>query len=317
MPWRRRLEARFKADVPLEGVNEVTTPKQTIHETDAYLKCRPFHVCILGPSGIGKSPLASLFRLPGFDPLRVREPRDEKDRALCILEPDAIDLYQRDAGNAGAWPTPKAPLDWFVLGASWLFMSVRGDRQCLRFAEDDGTAVLRSRRRVEVFAPRLLDILKNTDGCQSKINLTPDNVVILLLNPSTNSYDKMSSSPDDDLKQATFYAITKRTELQGKPVDVPDAQKRVRRLPDELAAWVDLKQLVGQSCVEYTAWQHLEFRYHQPDRSLASARRELLSARDTILTGLYSAQSNPIIQRLLSSDVIRSSAEILELTDIV
>ncbi len=163
----------------------------------------------------------------------------------------------------------------------------------------------------------MLDILKNRDGCQSKIDLKPDNVVILLLNPSANSYDKMSGSPDEDLKQATFYAINKRTELQGKPVDVPDAQKRVRRLPDELTAWIELERLVGPSCVEYTAWPHFEFRYHQPERSVQSARRELLSARDTILTGLYGAPSNPAVKKLLSSDGIRTSAEIMELTDIV
>jgi hypothetical protein len=295
----------------------VMTTEPPTHQTEAYLGCQPFHVCILGPSGIGKSPLASLFRLPGLDPLRVREPRDEKDKALCILESDAIDLYQRDAPSATPWPEPTAAPDWFVLGAHWLFMSVRGDRQCLRFAEDDGTPVLRSRQRIEVFGPRLLDILQDRDGCQSRIGLTPDNVVILLLNPSAQSYDKMSGSPDDDLKQATFYAINKRTELQGKTVDVPDSQKRVRRLPDELVAWVDLKHLVGQSCVEYTAWPHFEFRYHQPEQGVEIARRELLSARDTILAGLYAAQSNPVIKSMLSSDVIRTSAEIVELTDIV
>jgi len=276
-----------------------------------------FHICILGPSAIGKSPLASLFRIPGFDPLRVREPRDEKDRTLCIPESDAIDLYQQDAPSAPPWPMPKAVRNWFVLGAHWLFMSVRGDRQCLRFAEDDGRLVLGSRRRIEVFGPRLLDILRNRNGCQSKIGLKPSNVVILLLNPSAQTYDKMSGSPDDDLKQATFYAITKRAELQGKPVDVPDSQKRVRRLPDELQAWVNLKHIVGQSCVEYTAWPHFEFRYHQPKRGVETARRELLSARDTILAGLHDAQSNPVISSMLSSDVIRTSAEILELTDIV
>jgi hypothetical protein len=295
----------------------VTTTEPSTDQTDACLGCRPFHVCILGPSGIGKSPLASLFRLPGLDPLRVREPRDEKDKALCILEPDAIDLYNRDVSDAGPWSTSETDPDWFVLGAHWLFMSVRGDQQCLRFAEEDGTSVLRSHRRVEVYAPRFLDILTNKANCQNVIDLTPENVVILLLNPSAQSFGKMLGSPDDDLKQAAFYAITKRTEMQGKPVDVPDSQKRVRRLPDELAAWCALKSLVGPTCVEYTAWPHFEFRYHQPKQGVQSARRELLSARDTILARLYDEQSNSVIKSLLSSDIIRTSAEILELTDIV
>jgi hypothetical protein len=261
--------------------------------------------------------LASLFRLAGFDPLRVRDPRDDKDRALCIPEAEAIDLYLREAASAGPWPTPKAPDDWFVIGDRWLFISVRGDRQCLRFEEEDGKPVLRSPRRVEVFAPRLLDLLKDRDGCQSRIDLKPGNVVILLLNPSATSYDRMAGSPDADLTQATFYSITKRTELQNKPVDIPDAQKRVRRLRDELAAWIEIKRLVGSSCVEYTRWQHSEFRYYQPDGSQAAARRELLSARDTVLAGLYEARRDPVVKRLLASDVIYSSAEILELTDIV
>lgn len=249
-----------------QGEDIVTTTEPSSLQADTRPGSDLFHVCILGPSGIGKSPLASLFWLPGLDPLRVREPRDEKDRALCISESDAIDLYHREAPGATPWPTPKAANNWFAIGEHWLFMSVRGDRQCLRFKEDNGTPVLRSRRRIEVFGPRLLDILRNKNGCQSRIDLNPSNVVILLLNPSAQTYDEMSGSPDDDLKQATFYAITKRAELQGKPVDVPDSQKRVRRLADELQAWVSLKHLDKLCCLEYTAWPHFEFRYHQSEK---------------------------------------------------
>jgi hypothetical protein len=274
-----------------------------------------FHICILGPSGIGKSPLASLFRLSGLDPLRVREPRDAKDLALCIAEPDAIQVYNAEKPiEAGPWPTPKAPERWFVVGQHWLFISVRGDRQCLRFQEDDGKSVLRSPNRVEIFAPRLIDILKS----ETSIGLRPDNVVVLLLNPSANKYGDMGAGrPDEDLKQATFYAITKRTELQRKPVDVPDAQKRVRRLSDELDAWVEIGKLVGSSCIEYRSWQHFEFRYHQPNSSPTNANRELLAARDTILAGLNKVGHIPAVQALLSSSAIRSATEILELTDIV
>lgn len=44
----------------------------------------PFHICILGPSGIGRTNLARLFKFPGLDPFRVRAPRNAKDRNLCI-----------------------------------------------------------------------------------------------------------------------------------------------------------------------------------------------------------------------------------------
>ena len=275
------------------------------------------HVCILGPSGIGKSPLASLFRFAGLDPLRVREPRDAKDSALCISEPDAIQVYNAESPpGAAPWPTPKAPENWFVVGRHWLFLSVRGDRQCLRFQEDNGELVLRSPKRVEIFAPRLVDILNLKS--ETNIGLWPDNLVVLLLNPSATKYREMAGDrPDEDLKQATFYAITKRTELQRKPVDVPDAQKRVRRLPAEVAAWVEIGKLVGEPCVEYTSWQHFEFRYHQPDSCPADAKRELIEARDTILAGLNKVGNIPPVQALLSSGGIRSVTEILGLADIV
>ena len=279
---------------------------------------QPVHVCILGPSGVGKSPLAALFRLPGLDPLRVRKPRDEKDRLVCISEPDAIELFRSDLSDSSVqWPTPKAADDWFVLGERWLFFSVRGDKQCLRFKDDDNRQVLRSQKRIEIFARRLLDILVD-NGSRSALGLCLDNLVLLLLNPSAKNYSNMGNSPDKDLRQSTFYAITKRTELQRKPVDVPDAQKRVRRIPEELAAWVQIKKTLGKSCVEFTSWQHFEFWYLQPDGSPADARRELLSARDTVLARLYDrAKDSPAVDRLLHSDVVRSPAEILELTDIV
>lgn len=280
---------------------------------------KPVHVCILGPSGIGKSPLTSLFRLPGLDPLRVREPRDEKDRPLCISEPDAAELFAKETvGQSVAWPAPTAPSGWFVLGERWLFIGVRDDRQCLRFQEDNGRPLLRSQRRVEVFAPRLLDILNDRDGSQSKISLSTDNLVVLLLNPTPTSYEAMTDEPDELLRQAMFYAITKRSELQRKPVDIPDAQKRISAIKDELMAWKAIKKLVGVSCLEFRSWKHFEFRYHQPDGSPADSRRELLSARDVILAKLHrAAQTSPVVSQFLDSNVIRSSAEILQLNDIV
>ena len=283
---------------------------------------QPFHICLLGPSGIGKSPLSALFRLLGFDPKRVRGPRDAKDKELCISEPDAAGVFQRDAmrpdGSAPPWPGPKAPDDWFVVGGRWLFFSVRGDRQCLEFRDEKGRQVLRSSRRVEIFGPRLLDILNDRDGSRGAVGLSPENLVVFLLNPSARRYDEMATGPDEDLKQATFYAIAKRTELQGKPVDVPDVQKRVRRTAEELEAWVEIKARLGACCVECTGWKHFEFRYHQPHGSFTDARRELISARDTVLQGLREqARRCAAVRRLQASGIILSPQEVLLLKNIV
>ena len=279
---------------------------------------QPVHVCLLGPSGIGKSPLSSLFKLSGFDPLRVRPPRDKKDELLCIAEADAAELFSaQTAKNPTPWPGPKkAPPNWFVVGDRWLFLGVGGDRQCLQFEDDEGRAVLRSQKRIEVFGPRLLDILKL--GSQSEVGLSPENLVVLLLNPGVRTYDQMGNAPDPDVKEATFYAVTKRTELQHKPVDLPDAQQRVSRIPDELPAWVEIKNMVGNACIEFTSWRHFEFRYHQPNGNATDARRELLSARDLIMKKLYeAAATSPVVRAFLDSNAIRSPEEILELDDIV
>jgi hypothetical protein len=280
----------------------------------------PVHVCILGPSGIGKSPLSKIFNLPGMDPKRVRAPRSKEDRRLCISEQAAIKLFEKEA-KGEEWPTHPAEPNWFVFGDHWLFFSAGGDRQCLRFKDAENHLLLRSQMRVEIFAPCLRDIL-NDDKKSGQVGLRKEKLVALLLNPSATSYKDMKKAdepePDEDLKQATFYAVTKRTELQRKPVSVPDAQKRVRRLPEELKAWVKIMGLISDPAIEFTSWQHFEFRYHQPDGSLEDARRELLSARDTVLAGLYNrATESPVVRRFLDSGVIRSSAEILELTGIV
>jgi hypothetical protein len=46
------------------------------------------HICLVGPSGVGKSPLAPLFKLQGVEPFRIRIPRNEKDK--LVYQPDKI-----------------------------------------------------------------------------------------------------------------------------------------------------------------------------------------------------------------------------------
>jgi hypothetical protein len=274
-----------------------------------------FHVCILGPAGVGKSSLAALFKLDGFDPLRVRTPRDQSDAFVCVLEEDASELYPDGATDAPPWPSPVAPDGWFVVGDNWLFMEVRGDRQCLRILEEDGTPSLRAPRRIEVFAPRLVDILNDKGGAGTKADFRAENLVVLLLNPTSESYDAMDGKPTDDLRQATFYSVTKRTELRDKAVDLPDTQKRVRLLHEELAAWTQIKALVGDCCIEYIEWNHAEFRYHQPVSDAKAATRELRLARETVIKGLREAPPSPAVTWLLTSGVIRTPAEITKLLE--
>jgi len=61
----------------------------------------PLSVVILGHSGIGKSPLAHLFNVPGWEPFRVRKPRNAQDARVCMNEEDAKELEAKEerAGN--------------------------------------------------------------------------------------------------------------------------------------------------------------------------------------------------------------------------
>ena len=239
-------------------------------------------------------------------------------------EEEAYEIFIKQGFSKKAWPTKKAPDDWFYVGNSWLFFSVRGDKQCLQFKDDKDKLLLREQKRIEIFAPRLKDILDSKKGSDKAIGINKKNLVIISLNPSATTFFEMIGKPNDkrkqavdELKQAVFYGITKRTELQKKPVDLPDTLKRVRRLNEEIKAWIDLEK-VSVSYLEFTSWKHLEYRYMQPDNHLSNIRRELLVARETLLNQLdKEAQNNSTIRAFLDSKAIHAVGEILDLTEIM
>jgi hypothetical protein len=57
-------------------------------------------ICILGHSGIGKSNLAALFKVAGWEPYRVRVPRDAEDAAVC-KSPDEFKKLREEAIQKG------------------------------------------------------------------------------------------------------------------------------------------------------------------------------------------------------------------------
>lgn len=278
-------------------------------------KSNPIHICILGPSGIGKSPLASLFKLPGFEPFRIRPPRNEKDKLVCKSEDEAKTIFEEQGFPEDKWPTVKATDDWFYVGKQWIFFSVRGDKQCLEYKSDKGRHLLDEPKRMEIFAPRLVDILDNKNDCGKALGLSAENLIILCLNPSATSYTGMSGIPNDELKHAIFYGISKRTELQCKPVDVQDILKRVRRLGEEIKAWSSLQ---NNAFYEFTSWGHFEYRYYQPDGTHDNAIRELITTRRTLLNRLEKeASRNDSVRALLNSNIVLTETDVLTLTDIV
>lgn len=272
---------------------------------------RHYHPVIIGPPGIGKSNLACLFSVPGWEPLRIRIPRNEKDTLVCISEKEAKLIFAEEFGK-GNWPKSKVDEKWFHVGRQWIFFCVRADKQLLQIRDEKGAQLSHQQKRIEIFAPRLIDILRNRKNSGRAVGLSPNNVVIICLNPGATSYSRMTQATEE-LKQVTFYGVTKRSELQRNPVDIPDALKRVRRLDEELKAWQRLKEMVP-NFVECTSWCHFEFRYHQPSGTLADARRELRSARETLIEGISQLKDETAKQAVLG--IMRSEKGITKLKDI-
>jgi len=262
------------------------------------------HVCLLGPSGIGKGTLSGLFKLSGFEPFRVREPRDDNDRLVCKSEDDTKKIFQLEGFQEKEWEFNVDKDDWYKEGPKWIFFSVRGKRQCLRYKDENDKLFLESPKRIEIFAPRLLQIL-NDPVTLKTIGLKKEELFIIILNPTEISYTTLLDS-DFGLREAVFYGITKRTELQGKPVNIPDTLKRVKDISDELKAWKELITDFKDNVIEIKSWKHFEFCYYQPNKEASDAKRELRLARDRILVEFGKNANFNVLK-----NTIRSEEEIL------
>ncbi len=284
----------------------------------------PFvHVCLLGPSGIGKSPLASLFKLGRFEPYRVRIPRDEKDAEVCKTEQECAETLKEEQTACGKPVAfPKSP-NGLSIYENWAFFEVRKKKQLLEFRRKKKLE-LRLPRRIEVFAPVLVEILGSRPAME-RIGLAPgeEQLIAILLNPSSVSFSTEAGSELDysllerELRQAVMFATTERTRQQGKPIDFADSLERARNTNAELNAWRALHTMKNTvQIVECRGWKHFEFRYHQPSGSELDARRELAMARETLLEE-FRKQAPTALGRLQSMKALRAVEEILGLTSIV
>lgn len=269
----------------------------------------PFRVIILGHSGIGKSPLARLFKIPGWEPFRVRQPRDARDALVCKSEEDATALEDNEKGFGPPVYQGGAPSNIRVY-KRWSFFDVRGKKQCLEHTE----AACRADQsiRVEIFSPVLVELLQNRVAVSSAIPLDPSLLVIVLLNPTARSVRDMTG-PSVELCLATHAAIAERDRVLAKEVDLADNLRRVEHLQEELSSW---RELLAVCCnaVECIAWPHFEYRYSLPRREVSHAQAELRRARGTLLAAVR--EQLPQVENELSS-LLRSEDEIEHITAIV
>jgi hypothetical protein len=231
-------------------------------------------ICILGHSGIGKSNLADLFKVAGWEPFRVRVPRDEKDALVC-KSPDEFRILREAAIRKGLKHNIQidAGGNLEVYDDCSIFQ-VRGKDQYLEHTKEAKSwdTIL----RIEIFAPVLVEMLKNWDKLRSIFCLDPARTLIILLNPTSKSFKTMSQ-PSQELCLSTALAVSERYRASGKAVDLADIIQRTEHLSGELAAWRELFA-AGANVVECLNWPYFEYRYKASGETLkvASQAREAL-----------------------------------------
>ena len=269
-------------------------------------------LCILGHSGIGKSPLGRLFKVPTWEPFRVRTPRNPLDGKTCKTQQEFDELLESQKSKYGdplyrSHPHSENPL---IVYPEWSFFKVRGTNQCLphiEAARKPGSAL-----RVEIFAPVLVEMIENQEKFREAFTLDIPNMLFVLLNPTSESFKDMHS-PSLALSLATLSAITERSRLYAAGVDLAESLRRVEHLKQELKAW---KQLLGiiPNTVECLHWPHFEFRYSVPIPNLGNAQAELTKARCTLLQAIARQASHlhdPVEQLMRTPDEIAELAEIV------
>jgi len=245
-------------------------------------------VCILGHSGVGKTHLARLFALEGWEPYRVRQPRSDHDAAVC-MSPAAYDALRAERAGRRPLYSGGAPNDLRVY-QDWSFFSVRNTKQCLEHtaASRDPSRPL----RMELFAPVLAELLEHHEELDGRaFTLNIDNLVVLLLNPTAQSIHDMDE-PTDELRLATLLSIRERAAVDDNDFDLADALRRSEHLDTELEAWKKVAKFVPHT-VECLTWEHFEYRH------IRRGERELARARTTVLDAV-AAQAPGILDRLQS-----------------
>jgi hypothetical protein len=236
-------------------------------------------LCIVGHSGIGKSPLTKLFDLTAWEPFRIRVPRNAEDAKVCKSPDEYERLERQHSGTQPIYASPQGSSNRLRVYEHWSFFEVRRERQCLDHKEAKNES---ASLRIEIFAPVFLEMLKNLGSLGSAFTLTVENLLILLLNPTSKSFRDMPE-PSQELRLATLFAVTERDRLMGKSVDLADSLRRVEYLTEELIAWREMSALFPKNTVECQKWPHFEFLYTSPAQGQWHGRVELAKAKTTVL----------------------------------
>ena len=229
-------------------------------------------VIVVGPGGIGKSPLDSLFKVDArIDPYRLRSdgPRDSGDvlYAPPRLRDELLSVLATLGDQVLQIGRPDRPMEWFPR-AKVLFFKVRDDWQCAILNRLEGQIA-----KAEIYAP-ILPTLLSTPDISDLLGKTE----IILLNPAPQSVTAMQDWKR--LEKETQHNCTERGDT------LKSVKDRVDSIAGEAPAW---KRLIREyAATEYCAWEFPEYLYKRPSPGVGMVehqKRTLIKARDCLLEG--------------------------------
>jgi len=213
---------------------------------------------IVGPGGIGKSPLDGIIKQQAVrvDPYRLRSSGPRNSGDVFYAHPRLRDELSLTFHRLGLGPTCLSPtVHWFPQ-AMTLFLKVRTEWQVLFLEPLVGEIA-----KAEIFAPAIPVLLSTT-----QIRHVFGTVSAVVLNP-VNQLHTMKNL--DDLKKATKQNCLAR----GDKLD--SAESRAASVDEEAPAW---REMIALGATEYPNWPYPEHVYTSTDRKdkLVDARRLLV-----------------------------------------
>lgn len=224
---------------------------------------------IVGPGGVGKSPLDALFKtnITRIDPYRLRSrgPRDSND--IFYAHPRLHLELDRVFRGLGDEPKKLDNIKWCPK-SKVLFFKVRDEWQFLILNGLEGDIA-----KAEIYAPVLPTLLSIPD-----IRNIFGMIQIVVLNPANQSVTKMQDWKQ--LEEKTRNNCIKRSDPSAS------VQKRVSSVAEEAPAWKKLIEDYGAT--EYCSWQFPEYLYKKPIPAVSMVEHQkqiLLKAHQYFLGG--------------------------------
>jgi hypothetical protein len=222
---------------------------------------------IVGPGGIGKSPIDDL--LPSdvirLDPYRLRAdgPRGNGDR---LYAPPKLHKELASVFNEfGDTPIKKKAEDEYVewyTQANVVFFTVRGVWQFIIVPSDTGSLA-----KMEIYAPILPTLMTINEFVNAL-----GTVKIVVLNPVAESLSSMNDW--SKIEKCTRHNCKERGDSD-KSID-----ERVKSIATEAPYWREL--VVSHNAIEAISWEFPEYIYTDNPDSLSKAKKRLLDLDGTL-----------------------------------